>query len=102
MVNIRYQEQMNNPWTITVENGIWEVVTSNIGGVSIKSGSYKSIASVTMYLPKSEMIKKMIEVRDNIRDFETTHRKDMENSRLEYKKKLSNDTAKIYNKKELL
>ncbi len=44
----------------------------------------------------------MIEVRDTIRDFETTHRKDMVNSRLEYEKKLSNDTAKIYNKKELL
>ncbi len=58
MINIRYQEQMNNPWTITFDNGIGEIVTSSIGGVSIKSGSYKSIASVTMYLSKSEMIKK--------------------------------------------
>lgn len=89
ILNIRYQEQMDSPWTITLENGNGVAETSDIGGIKIKSGSYKTTGSVTMYLSKADMIKKMAEVRDHILAFETSHMKDMLAKRTEFEKKLS-------------
>lgn len=85
--NIRYQPNMASPWTITIENGEGEAVISDIGGVSIKGGSYKELHSATVYLSKTEMIAKMIEVRDYILAFEQSHIKEMLKHREDYEKK---------------
>ena len=86
-LNIRYQPNMNSPWTITIENGKGIAVISDIGGVSIKSGSYQELRSATVYLSKAEMIARMIEVRDYILAFEQSHIKEMLKHRENYEKK---------------
>jgi len=90
--NIRYQANMASPWTITIENGIGIAVISNIGGVSIKSGSYKELRAATVYLSKTEMITKMIEIRDYITAFEQIHMKEM----LEHRNEFEKEQAKQY------
>ena len=72
-LNIRYQSNMNSPWTITIENGEGIPQISSIGGVTIKAGSYQKIASATVFLSTTEFVSKMIEVKDYIQSFETSH-----------------------------
>lgn len=88
-LNIRYQPNMNSPWTITIENGKGIAVISDIGGVSIKSGSYQELRSATVYLSKAEMIARMIEVRDYILAFEQSNIQKMLMHRTEFEKKLT-------------
>lgn len=85
--NIRYQANMASPWTITIENGMGVVAVSDIGGINIKSGSYKELRSATVYLSKTEMIAKMIEIRDYILAFENAGIKDMLECRNAFEKK---------------
>jgi len=85
--NIRYQPNMASPWTITIENGQGVAVISDIGGVSIKGGSYKELRSATVYLSKAEMIAKMIELRDYILAFEQSHIREMLEHRENFEKK---------------
>lgn len=85
--NIRYQENLASPWTITIENGMGIAVISDIGGVSIKSGSYKELRSATVYLSRTEMIARMIEIRDYILAFEQAGIKEMLEYRSEFEKK---------------
>lgn len=85
--NIRYQANMASPWTITIENGMGVVAVSDIGGINIKSGSYKELRSATVYLSKTEMIAKMIEIRDYILAFENAGIKDMLECRNTFEKK---------------
>lgn len=75
--NIRYQEKMNSPWTITIENGIGIASISQIGGVSIKAGSYKKINNSSVYLSETEMAAKMIEIKDYIFAYETVYMRKM-------------------------
>lgn len=89
--NIRYQANMVSPWTITIENGIGIAVISDIGGVSIKGGSYKEIRSATVYLSRTEMMTKMIEVRDYINAFEHAFMWEMLQQRDCFEKKLAEE-----------
>ena len=71
-INIRFQEQMNAPWTITIENGLGIAEISDIG-VSIKRGTYKPLNSATVYLTRLQMIQLMTELKDYIHNFENIH-----------------------------
>ena len=85
--NVRYQGQMGSPWTLTIANGVGVAVTSEIGGISIKAGSYHELSSATVYLSRTEMLSKMIELRDYIRDFESAYFKEMIYKRTAFEKK---------------
>lgn len=85
--NIRYQANMSSPWTISIENGLGVALISDIGGVSIKSGSYQKLKTSTVYLSKTEMVAKMVELTDYINAFEQAFFKDMIVKRMEYEKK---------------
>lgn len=87
--NIRYQANMASPWTITIENGKGIAVENEIGGISIKAGSYQELRSATVYLSKAEMIARMIEVRDYILAFEQSNIQEMLMHRTEFEKKLA-------------
>lgn len=99
-LNIRYQPNMNSPWTITIENGKGIAVISDIGGVSIKSGSYQELRSATIYLSKAEMIAKMIEIRDYIVAFEQSHIQEMLAARAQFEKKQAEQVKKRMNNEE--
>ena len=88
-LNIRYQPNMASPWTITIENGKGIAVENEIGGISIKAGSYQELRSATVYLSKAEMIARMIEVRDYILAFEQSNIQEMLMHRTEFEKKLA-------------
>ncbi len=87
--NIRYQANMASPWTITIENGKGIAVENEIGGISIKAGSYQELRSATVYLSKAEMIARMIEVRDYILAFEQSNIQEMLMHRTGFEKKLA-------------
>lgn len=85
-INIRYQEKMNSPWTITIENGIGIAETTETGGIAIKKGTYKSLRSATVYLSKMQMIQVMAELKNYIENFETIHMEKMLQYREKYEK----------------
>lgn len=87
MFNIRYQKNMNSPWTITIETGKGIAQTNENGGISIKKGTYKKEKSATVYLSRGEMIARMTEVRDYIRNFEMVHFAEMLKNREKWEKK---------------
>jgi len=68
---------MNSPWTINIENGLGIATISDIGGVSIKGGSYKRLKYATVYLSEVNMISKMEELYDYVQSFEKAFFKDM-------------------------
>lgn len=92
--NVYYQPQMSAPWTITIENGLGVAAVSNIGGISIKSGSYQKQNSATVYLSKTEMVLKMLEVRDYIMNFEQNFFRDMIIDRTNFEEKLKENGYK--------
>jgi len=88
-LNIRYQEQMNAPWTVTIENGVGIAEVSDIGGISIKRGTYKALHSSTVYLSRLQMAQVMLEVKNYIENFETVHMKKMLSCREQYEEKMA-------------
>ncbi|QUH21902.1 hypothetical protein [Alkaliphilus sp. B6464] len=84
--NIKYQGNMNSPWTISIETGKGKAQKSENGGISIAKGTYIKENVSTVYLSKGEMLIRMLEVRDYIKDFETAHFYKMLEQRLEWEK----------------
>lgn len=91
-INIRFQEKMNAPWTITIENGLGIAEISDIGGVSIKRGTYKPLNSATVYLTQLQMIQCMTELKDYIQNFENIHMERMLEYREQYKESCFNSS----------
>lgn len=69
-INIKYQDKLNNPWTISIINGKGKAAKNKNGGTLIKKGSFQKISQSDVYLSDYEMLIKMITVRDYILSFE--------------------------------
>lgn len=67
---IRYQPQMNSPWTITIETGKGKAEKTTIGGTNIAKGSYQKESDCTIYISKREMYKMMIALKDYVENYE--------------------------------
>lgn len=82
--NIKFQPQMNNPWTITIETGKGKTQKNENDGISIAKGTYIRESEAVIYLSKVEMHIKILEVLDTIRNFETNNYPLMIKKRDEY------------------
>jgi len=71
--NIKFQPQMSNPWTITIETGKGKTQKNENDGIFIAKGTYIRESEAVIYLSKLEMHIKMLDVLDTIRNFETTN-----------------------------
>lgn len=72
-INIKFQPQMNNPWTITIESGKGKTQKNENDGISIAKGTFIRESEAVIYLSKFEMHIKMLDVLDTIRNFETNN-----------------------------
>lgn len=104
-ISIRYEQQMNNPWTITLESGVGFADKSPTGGVQIRKGSYQKRNESKLALSIIDMIEKMTDVRDYINQFESYYmapmlktRNRLERKRIEeYKKNKANNVNQYDN-----
>lgn len=71
--NIKFQPLMNNPWTITIENGKGKTQKNENDGISIAKGTYIRESEAVIYLSKFEMHIKMLDVLDTIKNFENVY-----------------------------
>lgn len=73
-ITIRYQEQMNNPWTFIIENGIGvPVKNATTGGINIKKGSYKKSCFSQVVMDNWTAIIKMCEIKNYIDKWENVN-----------------------------
>lgn len=90
-IQIQYQQQMNNPWTITINSGKGIAIRNQNGGIAIKKGSYKKLSSSMVVISEIDMLIKMTELRDYIASFETCHMNYMLKNRTKFEQKLKRE-----------
>lgn len=72
---IKYNEKMNNPWNITVENGKGDMDKKENGLVNIKN--YEEDKKVSLFLSNIEMLKIAIALKDFINAFKIVHMREV-------------------------
>lgn len=94
-VNIRFDIQlsMGPSFVVTIENGVGKVAKSQIGGISIQSGTYQKLSSSSVYISKTEMVFKAMEIRDHIQNFELINTPKMYEGRRNFIQSLKNDNT---------
>lgn len=70
---IEYNNKMNNPWTIYVENGKGEKEQTSTGGSKIKSGTYKRTGIIKLFITEDELQRIFQKVVDYSIEWETVN-----------------------------
>lgn len=89
---IKYQEKMQNPWTVEIVNGKGIAVKNQTGGSIIKKGSYIETSKSAVYMSEMEFIIKMNEVRDYIEHFEIINMSKMIQVRNKMEQRIRNES----------
>ena len=72
---IKYNEKMNNPWNIVIENGKGDMDKKENGLVNIKN--YEEDKKVSLFLSNIEMLKIAIALKDFINAFKIVHMREV-------------------------
>lgn len=72
---IKYNEKMNNPWNIIIENGKGDMEQKENGLVNIKN--YEEDKKVSLFLSSLEMLKIAIALKDFINAFKVVHMREV-------------------------
>lgn len=70
IVTIEYNEKMNSPWIIQIENGMAIPVKTATGGTMAQKGSYRREKAVRVFISDEHMKTMMLQVLDYIRAWE--------------------------------